>query len=604
MTSEQIRTKIEEYRLNPARFIEENLKIRRKTDKVLVPFELNAAQSYAWHDVIQPIRARKMPVRIMTLKARQLGMSSLFLALQLSQCVTMPGAECITISYKKDSSAEGLISRVRQHYQQLPEWLRPMRKYETKFYLEFGNPRDRDSDINPGLGSKIFIESADNPNAGRSFALTFAHLSEFAFFENPEDTLTSVVQALDNKSAQSYGIIETTANGAGGFFYEMWQDAIQDPLRGWYPLFIPFWVNPDYSDVVDSEMEEQDIYSSMSPEELRMVTDYDVTPGQVKWMRRIIRENFQGRSEKFYQEYAPNAEDCFLLQGDTVFSKQRIRQYQENIVSRYPGGMQCRIEEDSLNKPNVIKDSSGTIILWEKPVDSTTYVIGVDCCSGQGQVIQELLSNEEKVKAKVRVDYSAIQVLAIVGNDQYRQVAEMRSYIAHEDLAKQAMLLGRLYNTATIMVESNTVGQSVIHKLRFNYPKLGYWERVDKRVPKGLSQYLGWDSNKRSLQYLKNELISTINEGRIVIRSKTLVKEMTSYVYRKDGKGIEASAGAHDDLLMALGLAIVAAKQTSCGTMPVRYYEDGSNAIWTKSGVVVPSFSRREEKGDYNWMTL
>ena len=77
----------------------------------------------------------------------------------------------------------------------------------------FENPNDRERDIEPGLRSKIEVDTANNPRAGRSWTGQWVHLSEISFWSDPGVLVTGLVQGVDETNPETGIFLESTANG-------------------------------------------------------------------------------------------------------------------------------------------------------------------------------------------------------------------------------------------------------------------------------------------------------------------------------------------------------------------------------------------------------
>lgn len=573
-----------------------------------VPFIFNTGQLYAY-DTMQRMRRRGKPVRILILKARQLGMSTLATALQLVKAVTAAGTECFTISLNKEGSAAKFLDQIKYHHAQLPKWLQPMYRNNTKTFIHFANPDDKKRLKDPGLDSKIYTDSGENENACRSHTVDHAHLTEFAMWPTAEKTLLSITNAVADVSDTSI-TIETTANGAQGHFYNMWQDADTDMSESgdaeWYPLFIPFWVHDEYEDKDLTPYDEAKIIETLRDYEKQWMSLYDLSLGQISWVRRTIKTKCSGSLTLFLQEYAPNAEDCFLLQGESVFSKERIRQLAAKIEYEYSKGVTGELDRTG-RRPIFKQKTNGPLTIWEQPQAGAVYLIGGDPCGAQAEVMNALSEvDRKKAERTLRLDYAAIQVVRVLPNEEYEQVAEYQYRTAPETLAFEIAALGQMYNTALVMPEAS-LGGTLVHKLKQIYSHIGYYDRADRRGLK-VSNFLGFDTNRKSKDVLLQRLLSTINEGAIKIRSKRLIKEMTTFVRKKDGKGMTAASGAHDDLLMALGLALMGADQVSPETNDIKYaqgsddYRD-SDLVYSGFGAIAKSGARGKSRADSDdWM--
>lgn len=573
-----------------------------------VPFIFNTGQLYAY-DTMQRMRRRGKPVRILILKARQLGMSTLATALQLVKAVTAAGTECFTISLNKEGSAAKFLDQIKYHHAQLPKWLQPMYRNNTKTFIHFANPDDKKRLKDPGLDSKIYTDSGENENACRSHTVDHAHLTEFAMWPTAEKTLLSITNAVADVADTSI-TIETTANGAQGHFYEMWQDADTDMSAGgdaeWYPLFIPFWVHDEYEDKNLTLYEESKIVETLKDYEKQWMSLYDLTIGQISWVRRTIKTKCSGSLTLFLQEYAPNAEDCFLLQGESVFSKERIRQLAAKIEYEYSKGIVGYLDRSG-RRPMFKQDTNGPLTIWETPQAGAVYLIGADPCGAQAEIMNNLPeADRKKAERTLKLDYAAIQVVKVLANGEFEQVAEYQYRLAPESLAFEVAALGQMYNTALAMPEAS-LGGTLVHKLKQIYSHIGYYDRADRRGLK-VSNFLGFDTNRKSKDVLLQRLLSTINEGAIKIRSKKLIKEMTTFVRKKDGKGMTAASGAHDDLLMSLGLALMGADQVSAEINDIKYahgsddFQD-SDLVYSSFGAIAKSGARGKSRADSDdWM--
>ena len=58
---------------------------------------------------------------------------------------------------------------------------------------------------------------------------------------------------------------------------------------------------------------------------------------------------------------------------------------------------------------------------------------------------------------------------------------------------------------------------------------------------------------------LVNHLKELIREEEVQVKSRQVIHELNSFVYKPDGK-MEAQEGAHDDCVIAMGIAVMMAK--------------------------------------------
>ena len=118
-------------------YIESCLKIRTKSGAV-VPFRLNAAQQKLYAVAKRQQDAGK-PVRIIILKARQLGFSTLTEALLFHACATRENVNALVVAHREDATAN-LFRMSKLFYDELPAPIRPMLRASNAQELVFENP--------------------------------------------------------------------------------------------------------------------------------------------------------------------------------------------------------------------------------------------------------------------------------------------------------------------------------------------------------------------------------------------------------------------------------------------------------------------------------
>lgn len=199
--------------------------------------------------------------------------------------------------------------------------------------------------------------------------------------------------------------------------------------------------------------------------------------------------------------------------------------------------------------PIKILSGSGPLTVWKRPVrtdkdgrEPHRYVIGVDSSSGKGE------------------DWTAMQVLDV---EAFEQAAELQIKAPPMEAAEWAYRLGRVYNDALIVCEvTGGWGFAVDQKLReLRYPR-PYTRRVIDRLSKRFTDKLGFDTTKQSRPLMLSELEEAIRERSLGLYSLRTLSELSSFVWSDKGRA-EAQPGAHDDLVMALAIAVYVA-----GTLP------------------------------------
>lgn len=270
---------------DPIEFAEKFLKIYDKKQNK-VPLIYNKVQkNYLAH------RSQ----RDLILKARQFGISTCIEADFYRQAVTRRSVIAILAH---DDKTTGILRRMSNRFHEnMPKEFKPTRKYANDTLVTY-----------PDFDSEIFIATAGNENSGRGGAYSHIHGSEVAFWKDAESLVTGIMQGGD-----PYIVLESTPNGAQGYFYELCMDAI-DKKNDWNLLFYEWWYDGQYRQKL-LKGEKEDIKTSLTDEEKELIKLHKLDFEQIKWRRSKIRE-LKG---KFLQEYPEDPKTCFLLSGQGYF---------------------------------------------------------------------------------------------------------------------------------------------------------------------------------------------------------------------------------------------------------------------------------------------
>jgi hypothetical protein len=128
--------------------------------------------------------------------------------------------------------------------------------------------------------------------------------SEVAFWSDAEKILAGAMQG-GNPDV----ILESTPNGASGWFYERCMEAAAGGSE-WKLHFYPWWFDPEYKSTlgVDEVLDYDD-------EELYLIDLHKLSPEQIKWRRskkKVLKK-------LFIQEYPEDPETCFIISGESYF---------------------------------------------------------------------------------------------------------------------------------------------------------------------------------------------------------------------------------------------------------------------------------------------
>lgn len=257
----------------------------------------NAAQLYV-HNQIEAQKKRTGKVRALVLKGRQQGIST-YTAVRYYRRATLHRGTNVYILSHEQVAAAALFKMVDRFQVNNP--IAPHTDVSNVKELEF----DR-------LDSSYAVATAGAKAGGRGRTISLFHGSEVAYWENAVDHFSASVQAVPDMPGTEV-ILESTAAGASGEFYERWQDAIA--MRGDYiAIFVPWFWQEEYVREVgaDFELETEPGDTGISEKEYAQL--FNLPNERMAWRRAKVAEL---RSvQRFDQEY-PGSPDMAFQSADT-----------------------------------------------------------------------------------------------------------------------------------------------------------------------------------------------------------------------------------------------------------------------------------------------
>jgi hypothetical protein len=436
-------------------------------------------------NAVQRAFERRRGERNIVLKARQMGMTTWVAARFFLKTITKPGTLTLEVAHTQEA-AEEIFRIVHRFVDCLPEALR-----EGPLRTSRANVRQI---VFPGIDSQYRVVSAGDRNAGRGLTVQNLHCSELARWPgDPAETLAGLRAALAPGAEQ---ILESTPDGVGGCFYEEWQKAGE---MGMVRHFFPWWMERQYRAKAADE-------ASLTDEERDLMAHRLLDLEQIGF-RRQIRADFRGLAR---QEYAEDAESCFLASGDSVFELSAI----EARLATMAAPVEVRL--------------NGDLEVWLPPLKGKEYLVAVDPAGGGSEG-----------------DYSAAQVLEL---ETGLQCAEFAGHVGGLELAQLVTELAAEYNRAWLVVERNNHGSGVLALIE---SVCGY-ERVYRQ-----NGQPGWLTTSMSRPVALGRLDAELVEQPERFQSRRLLAECRSFVRLPEG-GSGARPGTHDDRVMAMAIGMAA----------------------------------------------
>lgn len=515
----------------------EQLQIRTKDiGEGYIPFPFDG--EYAWVQLpflaeIERQYNAGLPVRIIVLKARQLGISTATEGVIFNWMFLYPGCNGLIMSNLGDTSTE--LFQMTKTYWEKWTWKKfaPGLKYDTKQHMRWQE-----------INSSLKVATAKNVAGARGATIHALHATEVAFYDDPKTLFTGLNQTLPTKHG-TISILESTANGMGNYWHEQWNMAMAGETD-YVPMFFPYWKHPAYRRPTTLT-----IKSELTIDEKKLLllgAPYEA----IEWRRWAINNLTGGSIEEFMQEYPGTPEEAFLTTGKPIFNPITVNDcYDERRGAR--GHLIERPDGTIYFEP----DPNGNLTLYTKPARdkrSDRYFIGGDA------------------SMTLNGDYSCAQV---IDRKNTEQVAVWRGRIDATTFGEEMMKLGKFYNWAMLCPEVLGGGQATIGIIKYkNYPNIFIGEWPD-RTTGGMQGIMGWQTNHNRKQYAISVLKKHFVDRSITIHDFLTRHEAVNYIMRPDGKMGNSANSDHDDTMSALSMAVA-------GSLMIGPYDQfgGSDTSW------------------------
>lgn len=589
--------------------------IQNKMTGEMKPFSLNYPQRLVLAE-LEDMRAQGLPIRLIILKARQWGGSTLSEAYEkwMQDFRHPEGWGMVILAHVKDAT-----KRIKAMFTKMvlnqPGW--SIGRKEDR--LKLGSYQDSKSDFvvknqrDEELGFRLIsVGSYEKYDSLRSADTKMAHYSEVAYWKKttekePEEVLSSIDGGIPLEP-DTVEIMESSGRSSAGFFPDMYRRA-KDPAQpsAWRAIFIAFFqIENDRKELADKwpniygkgipwrKVEEDPKYMGLAMAFAKWLEDNKdngecpegwqetgkffwqlwqkgATFEAINWYRHR-RNTF--RSHTYIATEAPSDDvEAFRASGNLIFDMyavEALRRHEKlgqrepifigNIVGRFPKGAKAIKTAhlvDYVGDGEVLK-------IWQKPDClriANRYVVSVDI-GGAGR----------------KSDFTVMTVIdrfPMMSGGQPAVVARWRGHIRHDLLAWKAAQLAHFYGDALLVFESNTAetekgkidteGEhfgTIIDEIADDYHNLYIRETtVDSVTKKTVNKY-GFQTNRQTKQYVIDNYIAYVDDQLYSEPDVQCYDEMTIYERHEDGsignvEGKDANGNdAHDDIVMSTGIGL------------------------------------------------
>lgn len=493
----------------------ERLTIQKKGLEV-ERIDLDEPFSWAQKQLVEEIERQYnlgLPVRIIVLKGRQIGISTASEGVLFNWTFIHPGTRSLVIAHET-RAAQHLFDMTKLMWEEWPFRDAYHEKHNTQKTLSWLETR-----------SSMSVATARNAGSGRSFTYHAVHCSECAFWEEPERLMVGLNQSVPYKHG-TVVILESTANGVGNWFHEEWLRAKHGESQ-YSPLFFPWWRHEDYS-FPDTVITPRD-YTKVERE---IAEEYNLTPGQIAWRRHTIKNACLDDENQFKQEFPCSESEAFLSTGTNVFPLEKL----DDCYEPKRGVTGTLVNNNG--RIEFVKDATGPLTLYNYPGTSakSKYVIAGD------------------PSRTVYGDGACIQVL---NRYTFEQVAVWHGHVDPVMFAHKLMEVGYYFNTALLNVEIEGPGYATIGVVQDHaYPNVWQYRWPDKQ-PGKLSTSFGWSTNYQRKHWAIAQVIWLLGQKAPTIHDERTYDQMSTYVNLPNGELGPASYKMYDDAVMAFAIACI-----------------------------------------------
>lgn len=505
------------------------LKILTK-DRTLA--RLGDVMNYAQEDFIREVERQintRGSVRIIVLKARQLGISTIIEAIIFALSVMFRDYQSLIISHESDS-AEHILGMTKRYWTTYTWKDMHDEQYNGRKQLAWGD-----------LQSNIVVATAKNTSAGRSKTLHALHASEVAFWDDPLELIRGLRQAIPSQGITMI-FYESTANGVGNFFHQTWNRASHNQSE-FVPKFYPWHLHPEYT-AQYVPVDEQARFAMLGEldEEEKTLVEMGVSEGRLIWRRYAIAELCGGDIDTFHQEYPTTPDEAFLSTGRNVFDINNLNAHFQEMRPRrgylYRKGNDVQFKEhpDGMLKIFRFPSADRSWGIYQIGGDPTHTVTGDQACAH------------------------------VMSRRTLEQCAVLAKGMDPVEFGKQLELLGYFYNTATVAPEREGGGGATVgYLLGVNYPMVWESQKFEKTPGKVMADVYGWTTNKATKATAIGWLTNAINQPLARIGSTTYglllhdretYEELKDYVSDEKGGYCNGDGSMFDDRVMALAICV------------------------------------------------
>ena len=529
--------------------IQNYLKTFDNTRKKDVPFQLFPRQQ-------DLCRALGNANNVVTTKPRQAGItttSGAFIACEMCLADKESPQTVLAIGNTLDL-AQQMLFKIRDFLMQFPLWMWGDEFMDLGFD-PMGPPPNKNviftrcnsKELILKNGCKVVARSS-GPDASRGVGgVQWLIFDEAAFIENGKDVYAS---ALPTVSTGGHIIMISTPNGKDMLYYETCRQAKLKGTKDWnnFELVEMKWYqDPRYNKFLEWTKKDEETGEILIQKENYLDKEGNIAFDNDHW-EKMVEDGWLPRSPWYVkmcqqfnndsQKIAQELDVSFLGSASNVVEPEFI-EMQEKLNKRDPLYVDPMVEDTWI---------------WKEPIPGHRYLMSIDCSRGDA------------------ADRTAIEILDLDGVDDdgtpcLEQVLEYHGKMTGDVIGELAYKYGMMYGEAFTVIDciGGTGDACLLMMMRLGYKNL-YYDDPELKVytmqrdassiqPTPDGKLPGFHSSSVRFQML-TYFANMVKTNQIKIRSKRVIAELDTWIYKGTAARIDHQDGCHDDTLTCLAMAV------------------------------------------------
>jgi hypothetical protein len=567
------------------RFIENYFQVPEDRSGDLLPFKFNWTQDRAYQ-IYKEEKLSGKPVRLWFLKARRVGLTSLFAADDIVDAWSKDNRRVGIIAHN-DDRARRILAMCKSFYKRVPLHLQLPLSKDATGGLKFLNH-----------DSELIIGTCKFPEKVRGDGLHRAHLSEAAWYGNTFSLVMNEISTTIAPESSTAMIIETTGRNRGSSAHKHW-DASKEGATPFRAVFLPWIEDPTAIRGFSSDLHKKVIMDEIQSIEPRLAEKnryFKLSAEQCHWAYWQYVYRCSAEFDYFSREFPYDEEEAWASEGSSFFGDNEITKMQPDrnykiysFKDRFLNSVFTKFEE--LSMPKKIEDDGGALHLkvWAVPVPNRPYVIGADVSLGE--------------------EGGTFSAGYVIDMETREMMLAYHGRIRPDEHACLLVSLGTIYNNAILGPEVNPGGggMAVLTDIyRLSYFNVYTWRHRDSIEGPYLTKKAGWWTTPTTRPLALGELRKMFREiahlnfaDPGMFRDKMLLEEMRSFHCDPESNRPQAAEGAYDDRIMALAIAHrVAADEVLGGALDIYAQHDQKQAPHQKMLDQIASMEQKYDRPD------